>query len=116
MLIKRPNDITPSEITPREVFERRRDFIKAAGALALAAGMPSLAWAREAFPGLQKSPYSTLETPLAPAEPSCDGSSITWRKAPVESSASVGSRRSGPKAPRNGVCIHFLHGASSHCF
>ena len=63
MLIKRPDDILPSEITPRELFERRREFIKAAGALALAAGLPPLAWAREAFPGLQKSPYSVLEPP-----------------------------------------------------
>ena len=56
MLIKRPDDILPSEITPRALFERRRAFIKAAGALALAAGLPAEAWAREAFPGLQKSP------------------------------------------------------------
>ncbi len=63
MLIKRPDDIAPSEITPRELFERRREFIKAAGVLALTAGLPSLAWAREAFPGLQKSTYSALEPP-----------------------------------------------------
>ena len=63
MLIKRPDDIFPSEITPRTLFARRRAFIKAASGLALAAGLPSMAWAREAFPGLQKSPYSTLETP-----------------------------------------------------
>ncbi|MBM3391857.1 MAG: protein-methionine-sulfoxide reductase catalytic subunit MsrP [Betaproteobacteria bacterium] len=63
MLIKRPEDIPPSEITPRALFERRRAFIKAAGALALAAGMPGPAWSREALPGLQKSPYSTLEPP-----------------------------------------------------
>ncbi len=56
-------DIVPSEITPRALFERRRAFIKAAGALALAAGLPNLALAREAFPGLQKSAYSILETP-----------------------------------------------------
>ena len=63
MLIKRPDDIFPSEITPRTLFARRREFIKAAGALALVAGLPAEAWAREAFPGLQKSSYSTLETP-----------------------------------------------------
>jgi len=63
MLIKRPEDIPPSEITPRALFERRRAFIKAAGTLALAAGMPGPAWSREALPGLQKSPYSTLEPP-----------------------------------------------------
>ena len=63
MLIKRPDDITPSEITPRELFERRRAFIKAAGAFVLAAGLPAEAWAREAFPNLQKSAYSALEPP-----------------------------------------------------
>lgn len=31
MLIQKPSDIIPSEITPREVFENRREFIKAAG-------------------------------------------------------------------------------------
>ena len=63
MLIKRPDDIFPSEITPRKLFEQRREFIKAASGLALAAGLPSMAWAREAFPGLQKSVHSTLEPP-----------------------------------------------------
>ena len=63
MLIRQPDDIQPSEITPRELFERRREFIKAAGALALAAGLPPLAWARETFPSLQKSAHSTLEPP-----------------------------------------------------
>lgn len=63
MLIKRPGDILPSEITPRALFEQRRQFIKSAGALALAAGLPELAWSRETFPNLQKSPYSTLEAP-----------------------------------------------------
>ena len=63
MLIKRPEDIRPSEITPRELFEQRRAFIKGAGALALAAGLPAEAWAREAFPNLQKNAYSTLEPP-----------------------------------------------------
>jgi len=63
MLIKRSDDILPSEITPRSLFEHRRAFMKAAGALALAAGMPEFVWSREAFPGLQKSPYSTLEAP-----------------------------------------------------
>ncbi|MBZ0125585.1 MAG: twin-arginine translocation signal domain-containing protein, partial [Rhodocyclaceae bacterium] len=68
MLIKRPDDIAPSEITPRELFERRREFIKAAGATALLgaalfAGLPRRAWASGKFTDLQKSPYSVLETP-----------------------------------------------------
>ena len=68
MLIKRPEAIAPSEITPRDLFERRRDFIKAAGAATLAgsalfAGLPRRALAGGQFPDLQKSPYSTLEKP-----------------------------------------------------
>jgi len=63
MLIKSPDNIAPSEITPRSLFEQRREFIKAAGAFALAAGLPAEAWAREAFPNLQKSAFSTLEPP-----------------------------------------------------
>jgi hypothetical protein len=31
MLIKRPADIVPSDITPRALFDTRRDFIRAAG-------------------------------------------------------------------------------------
>ncbi len=63
MLIKRTDDIAPSEITPRELFERRREFIKAAGALALSLGLSPAAWARGSFPDLQKSSFSSLEPP-----------------------------------------------------
>ena len=63
MLIKRPDDIFPSEITPRTLFATRSEAALIGLSLALAAGMPSLAWAREAFPGLQKSAYSALEPP-----------------------------------------------------
>ncbi len=54
MLIKRPDDIAPSEITPRPLFENRREFIKATGATALVgaalfAGLPRRAWARGKF-------------------------------------------------------------------
>jgi sulfoxide reductase catalytic subunit YedY len=42
ILIRRPSDIQPSEITPPEIFRRRRELLKAAGtALAIAgAGLP----------------------------------------------------------------------------
>lgn len=68
MLIKRPDDLAPSEITPRALFEGRREFIKAAGATALfgaalAAGLPRPARAAGKFADLQKSPYSVLEPP-----------------------------------------------------
>jgi len=42
MLIKRPDDIKSSEITPRAFYERRRELIKlaAAGSILGAAGPP----------------------------------------------------------------------------
>jgi hypothetical protein len=41
MIIKRPNDIQPSEITPRGIYESRRQFMKlAAGASVLGAAGP----------------------------------------------------------------------------
>ena len=39
MLIRKSTDIFPSEITPSEVFRRRRQFITAAGALGVAAAL-----------------------------------------------------------------------------
>ncbi|MEC5386403.1 protein-methionine-sulfoxide reductase catalytic subunit MsrP [Uliginosibacterium sp. H3] len=36
MLIRKPSDIVPSEITPRELYEGRREFLGTAGKLALA--------------------------------------------------------------------------------
>ena len=32
MLIHKPADVLPSEITPRSLFERRRDFLARSGA------------------------------------------------------------------------------------
>jgi len=59
MLIGKPNDISGSEITPRAVYVRRRDFLLGVAALGL---LPSLASKVGAAP-LQfgKSPYSTDE-------------------------------------------------------
>jgi sulfoxide reductase catalytic subunit YedY len=74
MLIKRPTDVAPSEITPRDGYERRRELMKlaAAGAIlgpaALAGGAAS---AQEKTLGLQKldgvkkSPLSTSEKSTA---------------------------------------------------
>lgn len=61
MLIRRPNDIPASEITPRDVFLNRRQLLAAAGASGFAAAFPHMAAAAP----LQavKSPYSTNETP-----------------------------------------------------
>lgn len=59
MLIRRPSDILPSEITPREVYLNRRQWMTGAAGLALAAGLP---WGAEAAPlSAAKSPFSTDE-------------------------------------------------------
>jgi sulfoxide reductase catalytic subunit YedY len=74
MLIKRPSDIVPSEITPRRIYERRREFMKLAAAgsiLGPAALVGNGAAAQEKTLGLQKldnvgkSALSTSEKPTA---------------------------------------------------
>jgi methionine sulfoxide reductase catalytic subunit len=68
MLIKRPSDILPSEITAQETYLGRREFIKAAGlaALAGAAGMRgTTARAAGKIEGVRKSGYSTIEQPAS---------------------------------------------------
>ncbi len=65
MLIRRPSDIAPSEITPRALFEDRRQFIRDAGLFAAAAGLavtgvhPRSARAQtgKGFPNLKKGAY-----------------------------------------------------------
>ena len=42
MLIKRPSDIQPSEITPYDIYRRRREFMATAGAVALAQALDRL--------------------------------------------------------------------------
>jgi sulfoxide reductase catalytic subunit YedY len=68
MLIKRPADVMPSDITPRALFETRRDFIRAAGlgaGAALLGGLPDMAAAQakrgQTLGPLLKSAYSTDE-------------------------------------------------------
>ncbi len=62
MLIQRPHDVPPSEITPKSVFAGRRQFLRltAGGALALAL---SDAHAGDRLPAAAASPYSTSEEP-----------------------------------------------------
>ena len=43
MLIKKPADIVPSEITPPALYARRREFLQAAAALGAAAFLSPLA-------------------------------------------------------------------------
>jgi len=70
MLIKKPADIPYSEVTPRGLYLRRREFIQtaAAGAIGAAAGLSPLAGqrvdaqTRTKLPNVRKSPLSTSET------------------------------------------------------
>ncbi|WP_018412287.1 protein-methionine-sulfoxide reductase catalytic subunit MsrP [Methyloversatilis thermotolerans] len=68
MLIRHPDDIAPSEITPRALFDGRRDFLRHAGlgvgAALLYGALPGDAHAGYGNPSLgplQKSPFSTDE-------------------------------------------------------
>ncbi len=66
MLIRRPADIRPSEITAPEIYHQRREFIKGAAALGALAALPSQAQAAAKLPGVKKSSYTVDEalTPL----------------------------------------------------
>jgi sulfoxide reductase catalytic subunit YedY len=65
MLIKKTVTISSSEITPREVYQQRRRFLREAGALAVAGVgatlLPAVGVAGQKFPNLRKSPYSLDE-------------------------------------------------------
>ena len=63
MLIKKPADIHPSEITPPELYARRREFLKSAAALGAAALLPPILGsnaARAADDGLKPTPYQDV--------------------------------------------------------
>ncbi len=76
MLIRQKPDIAASEITPRHLFEGRRDFIRAAGvgiALASATGAgillrPAPALAGTKLPALRRSPLSATEAANSQAD------------------------------------------------
>src|SRR5262245_23496400 len=70
MLIRRSPDIAPSEITPRELYVRRREFLAGAASLGLIAGLSVAGSGRAQAAPLQAapSPLSTTDeakTPLA---------------------------------------------------
>ncbi|HJW24142.1 MAG TPA: protein-methionine-sulfoxide reductase catalytic subunit MsrP [Rhodocyclaceae bacterium] len=66
MLIKRPADIPPSEITPPDIYRARRRFVGSALALAGAGLLPFGAEAADKLPGVRPGPFGTDEarTPL----------------------------------------------------
>ena len=73
MLIKRPRDIPASEITPKPVYENRRDFLKTAiglgaltGIAAAGIGLPRTARAGTKLQGIRKSPLSITSEELTP--------------------------------------------------
>jgi methionine sulfoxide reductase catalytic subunit len=69
MLFRRPSGVVPSEITPREVYLRRREFIAGAAALGLGAGFSAAfpATRADAAPlAAAKSPLSATGEPLTP--------------------------------------------------
>jgi sulfoxide reductase catalytic subunit YedY len=69
MLIRRPSDIVLSEITPYEVYLRRREFLVGAAALAVAGGLSAtlpLGRARAAPLQAANSPLSTTGEALTP--------------------------------------------------
>src|SRR6516164_7832441 len=73
MLIKKADDIRPSEITPENVYLNRRKFLAGLGLTGAAAAIaieeaarPARAATGEQIPGIVKSPFSTTEkvTPM----------------------------------------------------
>ena len=68
MLIRKPADIVPSEITPRRVYEGRREFVKQLGRVGIAAAAggalaPALAQGGPKIAGIKPSPLSITEKP-----------------------------------------------------
>ena len=68
MLIRRPSDIQPSEITPRDRYLQRRQFMLGASALGLGTAIAAMGarMAKAAPLQASKSPLSTTEEPLTP--------------------------------------------------
>jgi sulfoxide reductase catalytic subunit YedY len=62
MLIRRPHDVPPSEITPKSVFAQRRHFLQFAAGGALSLALPA-AHAGDKLPIAARSPLSTDEEP-----------------------------------------------------
>ena len=69
MLIRHGGDLTENDVTPQDVYLRRREFMSGliGGGLAVAAGATASAQAPTGLKGLA-SPYSTRETPTGRAD------------------------------------------------
>lgn len=67
MLIQHPADIAPSEITPQDVFDKRREFLRTAAGMALGLAMQPATevLAAEKLAAATRSPFSTVEKPTA---------------------------------------------------
>ncbi|MCR4346986.1 MAG: protein-methionine-sulfoxide reductase catalytic subunit MsrP [Sulfuricaulis sp.] len=65
LIIRKPADINPSEITPRDVYLNRRRFLREAAAVAAAGAtaalLPNVVSAGQKIPNVRKSPLSTVE-------------------------------------------------------
>jgi sulfoxide reductase catalytic subunit YedY len=59
VLIRRPADILPSEITPREVYFNRRQWMAGAAGFALTAALPN---------GLSAAPLNAAKSPFSTDE------------------------------------------------
>ena len=69
MLIRRAADVRSSEITDEQIYWRRRDFLRIAGAATLATAAGSLAAACEREPRLEASPAVRDQSPLDNVKP-----------------------------------------------
>jgi sulfoxide reductase catalytic subunit YedY len=69
MLIKKPADMLASEITPREIYQQRRRFLREVAAVAAAGAsaalLPSVAGAEQKIPNVRKGPFSTGDKPTS---------------------------------------------------
>src|SRR5262245_12502085 len=69
MFIRSPSDVVPSEITPRHVYLRRREFVAGTAAFGFAGGLSAVlpsSVAHAAPLQAAKSPISTTDEPLTP--------------------------------------------------
>jgi len=66
MLIKKPSDIAGSEITPKSIYQRRRDFMKGAGLLVGGSLLPGVSAAQSGDALKARAPAGLKTSPAAP--------------------------------------------------